>query len=156
LQCMRNSNARSRRVRGARSLARRAAKFAVGVQMKLLPNQTDKRSLCLIGEEAAAVLVRNDFRGLADRFGYALAYGREPALAIEADCLKAKSVGRIEDQRNGQPITVKFFDPNSTNLIAVVECIVSLGGGAAVLLELIVTARREDRHITLENISDIT
>ena len=57
--------------------------------MKLLPAQTDEKSLAAFGKEASTMLMRRDYSGLANRFGYALAYERDPALAIEADFLRA-------------------------------------------------------------------
>lgn len=39
--------------------------------MKLLPSQTDEVSLSVLGNEACAKLMRNDYSGLATRFGYA-------------------------------------------------------------------------------------
>ncbi len=57
--------------------------------MKLLATQTDETSLAAFGEEAQALLACHDYAGLASRFGYALAYDRPPAAAIEADFMSA-------------------------------------------------------------------
>lgn len=122
--------------------------------MKLLPAQTDEKSLSTLGAEAAERLARLDYSGLAKRFGYALAYGREPAEAIEADYLKAVSSPHKCEFHNQPSVTVKYFKPNSTGLFALVECMVPVGEGAAVLLELIVTGQ-DEKHITLEDISGV-
>lgn len=97
------------------------------------------------------MLMRKDYSGLANRFGYALAYGREPAAAIESDFLRA-AASPINRQRE---IVVKYFEPNSTGLFAVVECTVPVAEGAAVLLELIVGGRDEEKQIALEDISGV-
>lgn len=57
--------------------------------MKLLPAQTDESSLIAFGEEARSLLVGHDYAGLASRFGYALAYDRPLAAALEADFMSA-------------------------------------------------------------------
>jgi hypothetical protein len=57
--------------------------------MKLLPKQTSETFLSVIGEEARTLLMRRDYSGLANRFGYALAYDRLPSVALEADFLSA-------------------------------------------------------------------
>lgn len=123
--------------------------------MKLLPTQTDEKSLSALGEEARALLLRRDFAGLANRFGYALAYDRAPAAAIEADFLSAVA-SPLTASSSAQPIGVKYFAPNDTGLFAVVECPVPVADGAAVLLELIVAGKGEEKHITVEDISGAT
>lgn len=125
--------------------------------MKLLSTQTDESSLSAFGEEARALLVRHDYAGLASRFGYALAYDRPPAAAIEADFMSAVAspitVGSGAYLPNA--ITVKYFSLNTTRLFAVVECPVSVTDKAAVLLELIVAGKGEEKYITVEDISGV-
>jgi hypothetical protein len=66
--------------------------------MKLSSNQTDVESLTRLGEDAAALVAKRDFSTLAERFGYALSYGRNPVQTIESDfaqCIaEAKSPSR--------------------------------------------------------------
>ncbi len=121
--------------------------------MKLLTSQIDEPTLRSFGEEAAGLLVRRDYAGLAHRFGYALAYGRETAAAIEEDYLKTASAPFDLPHEEQGAVTVKYFKPNDTGLFALVECTVPVAGKAAVLLELIVTGQEEEKHITLEGIS---
>jgi len=49
----------------------------------------------------------------------------------------------------------KYFAPNDTGLFAAVECTVPVADGAAVLLELIVAGKGEEKHITVEDISGV-
>jgi hypothetical protein len=125
--------------------------------MKLLPTQTDESSLIAFGEEARSLLVGHDYAGLASRFGYALAYDRPPAAAIEADFMSAvASPITVASSAYLPPaITVKYFSPNTTGLFAVVECPVPVADKAAVLLELIVTRKGAEKHITVEDISAV-
>lgn len=102
------------------------------------------------------MLKEHDYSGLADRFGYALAYDREPAAAIEADFLVATASPHKVMPSEQQSVVVKYFQPNSTCLIAVVECTVPVAEGAAVFLELIVGGKGEENHITVEDISGVT
>ncbi len=123
--------------------------------MKLLPTQTDEKWLSALGEEASALLLRRDFTGLANRFGYTLAYDRTPAAAIEADFLSAAVSPLSATSMARQPISVKYFAPNDTGLFAVVECLVPVAEGEAVLLELIVAGKGSEKHITVEDISGV-
>lgn len=102
------------------------------------------------------MLVRRDYFGLANRFGYALSYDREPATAIEADFLRAAASSYRVASNTHRSIVVKYFKPNSTGLFAVVECTVPVAERAAVLLELIVAGKGEEKHITVEGISGVT
>jgi hypothetical protein len=126
--------------------------------MKLLPTQTGETTLSALGEEARALLMRHDYSGLANRFGYALAYDRLLSAALEADFLNAVASPITVASGAYLPgaVTVKYFAPNDTDLFALVECPVPVADGAAVLLELIVTGRGEEKHITVEDISGVT
>lgn len=57
---------------------------------------------------------------------------------------------------DGHPsVVVQYFAPNDTGLFAVVECTVLVDDGTAVLLELIVPGKGEEKHITVEDISGV-
>mgnify|MGYP000846008731 CR=1 FL=1 len=125
--------------------------------MRLLPAQTDESSLIAFGEEARSLLVGRDYAGLASRFGYALAYDRPLAAALEADFMSAVASPITVASGAYLPpaITVKYFSLNTTGLFAVVECPVPVADKAAVLLELIVAGKGEEKHITVEDISGL-
>lgn len=124
--------------------------------MKLLPNQTDVASLLRLGGEAVSLLERREFQSLADRFGYALAFGRSPAIAIEQDYKSCLAEFRASSE---SPIPVppsmaaKYFKSNDANLFAMVECVFTAAEGCPILAEFIVTSSGEDKHITLEEVS---
>ncbi len=99
------------------------------------------------------MLNQRDFHGLASRFGYALAYGRELAVAIEEDFNRALSEPQELNLGKDQTITVNYFKPNESNLYALVECYIPISQEVTVLLELIVTHSGDEYHITLEDIS---
>ena len=101
------------------------------------------------------MLMQHDYPGLSNRFGYALAYDRAPAAAIETDFLSAVASPHNVVSDEHLSIVVKYFAPNDTGLFAVVECIVPVADGAAILLDLIVTGNGEAKHITIEGISGV-
>ena len=121
--------------------------------MKILPTQTDEVSLAALGAEARLLLLQRNFVALADKFSYALAFGRAIDAAIEADFRRAVQQIKPETAAADQDISVQYFSPNSIGLFAVVECIIQVSSGVLVLLELIVTKNGNNLHVTLEDIS---
>ena len=124
--------------------------------MKLLPEQTDEASFLRFSREAVALLERRDFQTLAGRFGYALSCGRSPVAAIEGDfqaCLAEFRASSEPQVAVPSSMVVKYFQPNSSNLFALVECVFTVPEGCPILAELIVSTSGEDKHITLEEVS---
>ena len=130
------------------------------IRMKLLPTQTDEAALLHFGRDVVSLIERRDFQSLADRFGYALAGEKKgPVIAIQEDfqgCI-AKFRASSEQRPPVLPsMVVKYFNPNSANLVAVVECVFGAPEGCPILAELIVSSSGEDKYITLEEISVAT
>jgi hypothetical protein len=120
-----------------------------------IDGRADAPSLSALGAEAIDLLCSEDINGLAERFGYALAFNREPAVAIQEDlrsCLAAVRAASLMPVAKHTP-TVKYLEPNDSGLFAVVECVALTDNGAKVLIELIVTDKKGDKHVTLEQIS---
>jgi hypothetical protein len=63
--------------------------------MQLPESHMDRQSLEQFGQEAASLLLDGNFRAMAERFGYALAYRREPAGAMEEDLVAGLSSATI-------------------------------------------------------------
>jgi hypothetical protein len=124
--------------------------------MKLSPDQTDVDSLSRFGEELVQLLIRRDFVTVANRFGYALAYGRELTHAIESDfnaLLSDYNSGPENSLPKKPSIIVKYFQPNDSNLFAIVECVFFASVNCSILAELIVTTKEQDMYASLEDIS---
>lgn len=125
--------------------------------MKILDSQCDEVSLAHLGAEAAALLARSEYRELADRFGYALAFDKACAEAIQADVDASLLEGGFFAPlaSPGQPdISVRYFKPKDVPFIALVECRLALAGqSGALLAELIITEKDGERSVTLEQIS---
>lgn len=123
--------------------------------MKIAEAQATESALAQIGAEAVALFRKRDFQSLAERFGYALAFGRDLSAALEEDLatsLSEFSEGAYELKYEPR-IAVRRFSDNASNLYAVIECLEPVSDGRAVLLELVVTSTGEEKHVTLEQIS---
>jgi hypothetical protein len=124
--------------------------------MQISESQVDKRSLEQFAQEAASLLQDGNFLALAERFGYAMAYGREPASAIETDLSN-----RLQER--GSPgqlpfVDIKYFNEKaaeSTGLVAAIDCAVYLAGDFAVQFSLVVTRKDFLRYISLESVGRI-
>lgn len=123
--------------------------------MELSADHLDAASLAELGDEARQLLCSGNFIVLAQRFGYALAFDREPADAIREDlasCLAGACASKVILTGLEAP-KVTYFKPNDTGLVALVECFAPTDNGKAVQLEVIVTANGKKTHATLEQLS---
>jgi len=126
--------------------------------MEVTESQTDRPSLERFGQEAAAFLRNGDFGALANRFGYAMAYGREPAFAIEADLNSVPPDDAVAPKNVAPSMAIKHFNGDaaeSTGLVAALECITHLADGSAIEFTLVVTGKGLERYITLEGVNRV-
>lgn len=125
--------------------------------MRITDSQFDAASLAALGAEALALLASGNIDVLAERFGYALAYGADPATAIQADltrCLASLGATSLASGAVAPAPKVGYFTPGDAGMLAVVEVLAQTNNGKTILVELVVTGRGNDKHITLEQISD--
>jgi len=106
-----------------------------------------------MGREVIALVQERDFSTLSERFGYALAFGRNSARAIESDLAQCIADAERPSSDNAQSVQVKYFQPDDVPFFALVECVVPVGEETAVLVKLIVTIKGDKKHIILEQIS---
>ena len=126
--------------------------------MEILDIQTDKASLLQFGAEAVGLLVSGDFDALANRFGYALAYGTDRPTAIRDDlahCLSELNSKALTVANDLQDASVTYYKPNDTGLFAAVECLVHTSNGAEVLVSLVVTTKEAKKYFSLEGLSTV-
>ena len=126
--------------------------------MEVSESQTDRPSLERFGQEAAALLRSGDFGALVDRFGYAMAYGREPASAIEADLNTVPPDEAVAPEVVAPSMAIKYFNADateSTGLVAAVECVTHLADGSAIEFALVVTGKGPERYVTLEGVNRV-
>jgi hypothetical protein len=121
--------------------------------MKLSLTQLDVSTLTQLGADAIELVKDRDFTTLAERYGYALAYQRNLAHAIEEDFDRCLANSEIQSSQNKQSIQVTYFKPSSISIYASVSCITPVSSSKSVLIELVVTADGEEKYITLEDIS---
>lgn len=124
--------------------------------MQIADNQFDEASLAALGVEALSLLTTGNVQVLAKRFGYAMARVRDLATAIQADLASALvSVGATSlVHADGHPPNIGYYTSNKTGLLALIEVRASTNNGKAILVELVVTGRGDEKFITLEDISD--
>lgn len=124
--------------------------------MLISPDHIDEASLAGLGAEVVELLCSGQLASLAQQFGYALAFGREPVAALEEDMrerlAQANAVSFVA-KGGADAISVKYFKPNDTGLFAVIECDVDTDNGLEALVELVVTRIDTGFYITLEQIS---
>jgi hypothetical protein len=123
--------------------------------MQISNDEFNETSLTGIGRHVVHLLRAGEVDALADRYGYAVALGRGVATAIREDL--AECLGKIGGTGlacgGDFDCDVKFFDLNSSNLLAIVECAVPALNGSEVLVEVAVTSDGSKRYVTLEQIS---
>ncbi len=126
-------------------------------QMRITDAQKDDASLSAIGVEVCNLLLKGEMKELTSRFGYALAFDRDRAVAVSEDLaasLVELGAATLSSGCTTTPV-VKYFQPNSTGLVAAVECLVGTDNGKSLLVELVVTSDRNETHVTLEQLSSL-
>jgi len=124
--------------------------------MALRIQEIDEPALKLIGEEAIGMLKIGDFAGLATRFGYALAFDRDPASALKEDLrreIRQEMVSTTPDENQAPQVEVKVFRENASGLKAIIECTTMVDGLGSVLLELAVTLKEDEHYLCIEDIA---
>jgi len=125
--------------------------------MQITHAQLEEDWLAAFGIEAVNLLCCGKFSDLAERFGYALAFDRNPMKAIEQDlacCLNELQAVALAPLGRNAP-KVSYFQPNDTGLVALLELLVPTNNGQQVLVELVVTGNGSELHITLEELSAV-
>lgn len=102
------------------------------------------------------MLCAGEFGALAREFGYAVALGREPSVAILADlhaCLGELGASGLAGDAEPH-IEVKYVGGDQ-GLVAVVECSLLASNGHRLLVEVVATKQGDGMHVSLEQISAI-
>lgn len=125
--------------------------------MQLSAQELDAVSLAKLGDEVRQLLCAGDLATLAARFGYALAYDRNPVVAIREELDSSLAVaGSCRLITTGWEMpSVGYFNPNDTGLFALVKCLLPTESGASILIEVIVAGSANAAHATLEQVSAV-
>lgn len=124
--------------------------------MKIENDQLNDSALSIFGMEVVGLLLSGNYAELAQRFGYAMSYGRIPEEAIKEDftnCCQLDGSQPFSHKEVAPTIAVKNFKPNDSKLLAVVECTVQVGNGAQVLIELVAIGGSEGIYLSLEDMN---
>ena len=123
--------------------------------MQISDSQLQEAALATLGAEAVRLLRSSDFPRLSAEFGYAVALGRDAVVAIREDMSASLAdLGAAGlDARREHTAAVRYFQQNEAGLLASVACLIPTNNGLALLMELVVTADSETKHITLEQLS---
>jgi hypothetical protein len=126
--------------------------------MKSALSDLDDASLARLGAEAAQLVRTGELEALHAKFGYALAFARDPVSALREDLeVVLSEVGATSFSEVDQPnITVSHFQPSGTGLTSLVECLLTVSNGRKVLVELVTTGKGSEAWLTLEQISAVT
>ena len=125
--------------------------------MQIADAQKDDISLAAIGVEVCNLLWKGETKVLASRFGYALAFDRDRAAALAEDLaasLVELGAAKLSSGCTTTPV-VKYFQPNSTGLVAAVECLVGTDNEKSLFVELVVTSDEKETHVSLEQLSSL-
>jgi len=123
--------------------------------MKLL-GPPENSTLTTLGLEATDLLLTGRIDALADRFGYALSYGRERADAIREDLaltLNEFGAASLPNATTQPSVDVKYFGPNDTGLVGLIKCRIPTNTRAHLLIELVLSGDPAAPYVTLEQIS---
>jgi hypothetical protein len=124
--------------------------------MRLHAECITESGLVELGKEAVRLLATGDLNSLASQFGYALAFGRDPCEAIQADLIQ--SLAEVNATSVGSTIphpepSVRFLQGATAGVVGVIECQVKTNTGSEILLELVLSVKGNEKHLTLEQIS---
>lgn len=111
-----------------------------------------------VAREAAEIILSNDLALLHSRFGYALAFDRDPVLALRQDIEDSlREVGATAFTEPGHfEVDVAYYPEAQAAPFAVIECSLPTDGSRPVLMELVVVLKDEIGHVTLEQFSGAT
>lgn len=124
--------------------------------MRLLAECITESDLVELGKEAVRLLAAGDLDSLATQFGYALAFGRDPSQAIEADLrqsLAEVNASSVDCAMPQPEPSVRFLQGATAGVVGVIECQVKTNTGSEILLELVLSVNGHEKHLTLEQIS---
>jgi hypothetical protein len=125
--------------------------------MKLSIEQRSAEAPAVLGGEAGRLLCKGDFAALAVMFGYAVAFGREPAIAMR-EALES-SLAEVGASACGPapstPPSVSFFKPKDSGQFALVAQHIPADNGGWIRLDLVVSIEGEALHLHLEQISAV-
>jgi hypothetical protein len=127
-------------------------------RMKPTLSNLDDPELGQLGVGASRLLCSGQLLALHEQFGYALAFDRDPIVALENDVAAVLAEVGASGFGDADHITyrVSHFEPSEEGLISLVECLVPTSNRREVLVELVLSTNGSERYLTLEQVSSAT
>jgi hypothetical protein len=122
--------------------------------MQLLPHQRHLSALRDLVCEALELLTSGQLELLVERYGYAMAFERNPVCAVRADLAEAlqEAVGSALLTVASTELPVVYYQENDTGLRAAIDCAVPSLGGRCVWISFVVAGNETEQFLTLEDI----
>jgi hypothetical protein len=122
--------------------------------MQLLLHQQNVDALRDLACAGLDLLTSSGLELLVERYGYAMAFERNPVEAVRVDLARALLDASGSDLLPVKPsdLPVVFYQENSSCLRAVIDCAVPTQGGRCVLISFVVTGTEAEQFLTLEDI----
>lgn len=122
--------------------------------MQLLPQQQNVDALRVLASEGINLLATGQFELLVERYGYALAFGRNPVDAVRMDLAKALSDMSENNLLQVEPndLQVIIYQENESGLCGAIDCNLPTQAGRNILVSFVVTGIDTKQFFTLEDI----
>ena len=122
--------------------------------MQLLPHQRNVDALRDLACAGLDLLRTNQFELLVERYGYALAFERDPIDAVRIDLASALSDASGSELLPVRPsdLPVVFYKENTACLRAAIDCEVPTQGGRCISISFVVTGTETEQFFSLEDI----
>lgn len=122
--------------------------------MQLLPQQQNVDALRDLASEGIDLLATGQFELLVERYGYALACGRNPVDAVRMDLAEALSETSENKllQVGPNDLPVVFYQENDSGLLGAIDCEVPTRAGGNIWVSFVVTGTETGQFLTLEDI----
>lgn len=122
--------------------------------MQLPPPRQNVNALRDLASEGIDLLATGQFESLVERFGYAVAFGRNPVDAVRMDLAAALSETPGNKLLKVVPndVPVVFYKENDSGLRGAIDCAVPTQTGRNIWVSFVVTGTETEQFLTLEDI----
>ncbi|WP_313174089.1 hypothetical protein [Massilia sp.] len=122
--------------------------------MQLLPQQQNVNALRDLASAGVDLLATGQFELLVERYGYAVACGRNPVDAVMMDLAEALSEtsGNKLLQMGPNDLSVVFCQQSDSGLQAAIDCEVTTQAGKNIWVSFVVTGTEAGQFLILEEI----
>lgn len=122
--------------------------------MQLLPQQQSVDALRALVSEGINLLATGQFELLVERYGYAVAFGRDLVDAVRSDLAEALSETSRNKLLQAEPnnLRVDFYRENDSGLRGAIDCEVPTQAGKNIWVSFVISRTETGQFLTLEGI----